>query len=93
MTPEGWIITVLVGLLGFAGGVGFAQLTIVRRLNEIAVSVMQAMESGKSAHHRLDEVKQEVDEVKKDQRQMLAMMTKLVDQANLLIQKILMEKS
>lgn len=93
MTSEGWIITVLVGFLGLSGGIAFAHFVIVRKLNDISITVATQGRDIKSAYVRIENCE-------RDHRETLHVITNVVDQNkniitqnNLLIQKITVEPS
>lgn len=86
MTSEGWIITVLVGFLGLAGGMALANLWILRKLNEVSIVVATQGRDIKSAYVR-------VENCEREHRETLRAITKIIDQNTLLIHKITVEPS
>jgi len=84
MTTEGWIITALVGFLGLTGGIALANFWILRKLNEVSVTVATQGRDIKSAYVRIETCEREHAET-------LHAITQIINQNNLLIQKITVE--
>lgn len=84
-----WLIRILFAVIGLLGGVGVAHIAILRRLNETIVEQAKQGRDIKSAFGGLEQHDKRLDRLTSIQTLTMEHMTKVVDQNNLLIQKII----
>lgn len=83
-TPESYqtIINVLLTLLGLAAGIGVAHFGILRQLNKVKTTV--------AVHDvQLNSVQTDMDRALESQHQAITLITKVIEQNNLLINQII----
>lgn len=82
---EQWLIRLVFTLLGLLGGLGGSQLTILNRMGDMKTDA--AVRDERIAHNS-----DQLGTVMDMQQQSLQLMTRMVDQNNLLIQQVLTTK-